>query len=291
MPPLTVRRQDHAEALSPAESVLHLPHHLLRLLSLKYTALEQPIVVIICIHVGILHHKTSVALDDMGINQSIVDVQREGLVDGLNGDPRQQGGTLAPIPHGIALRLRIAHRYAQQQHPPALGGIPQDNLGLSRVQGAKEALRLPDGHRLPVEDIGLALGVVEGQIGKVPGHAVGAQGHDGHLVHTAHRTGRNGQGDPLHLGQLHLHQGIEMPLELGVDLLHVEIGHLGQDLIAFLSHDPAEPQEHAHTQSRQDQKTDPQKADGLFLPHRVPLPPPALLYRLFAIILYRRWKW
>ena len=211
----------------------------------------------------------------MGVYQGVVDIEGESLVDILDGYPRQQGGTLASVPHGVALGHGIAHRHLEEQHSLAVGGVAQDNLGLGLIEGAQKALLLPDGHRLAVDDIRLSLGVVQGQIGEIPGDPVGLQGHDGHLVELINGAGGHRQGDPLHLGQLDLHQGIEMPLELGVHLLHIEVGHLGHGLVAFLHHHSGQPDEHRHAQGGQTQKADPQKADGLVFLHwmRLPLPP------------------
>ena len=54
--------------------------------------------------------------------------------------------------------------------------------------------------------------------------------------------------NPLHLQKAQFHQGVEMPLELGIDFLHIEIGHPGDGVVALPDHEQREPGKYPHAQ-------------------------------------------
>ena len=273
-PALPVGDHGEAEHLPAGNGLLQFGHRLLGGHAVKPAVVFQPVEIVVPLDlVVVFQHKTAVGLDEMGKDQGVVDAQGEGIVDGVQGHPGQQGGALAAVRHVVALGQGIAHRHPEEQQTFAVGGIGHHHLGVAPVQGGQELVLLPDGHRLPVEHIRLALGVVQGQIFKIPGPGGGGHGPDDGLVDGVHPGGGHRQGDALHLGQLHLHQGIKVPLQLAVDLLHVQVGHLGQGLVAAFHHDPGNGPEHRHTQGGQTDQADPQEGQNPFS-RQNKIPPP-----------------
>ena len=75
MPLPAVQRHGHAEKSSLSQAPAHLGDHLFRALSGKFSPRQQPVVIVVRIHPGILQHKAAASLNDVGEHQRLVLVQ------------------------------------------------------------------------------------------------------------------------------------------------------------------------------------------------------------------------
>ncbi|CDC68676.1 putative uncharacterized protein [Oscillibacter sp. CAG:155] len=266
VPALAVHAQRGGILLSPADGFLQRGDRRFGSLVLEGASPQQPVIVGAAGVVGVFHHEGAVLMDDMGIDEGVVYVQGHGLVDILDGDTGYQGRAVAPVPHGIALGGGVAHGDPQQKQPLAAFGDAQRHLLFRLVQGCEEGVLVQNGDGVAVEDVRVSVLGVEGQIEEVPGDGAGGQFLTHFLIVGGHGFRRRAPDDAFHLGELQIDNGAEVQLQLMVHLLHIDLAHPVDGLVALPDHIGGDPDKDAHTQGQDADQADPQKA-GVFLFH------------------------